>query len=396
MHGAAGFNVQVQVCGRREPVSVAHMGVAELAETVEQHFGVRPPFLFTDHGGRALPDDEALAECVGHGETIVVKLAGGVLHDFGRRVDQIRHLQWGLLTDRLATFQQSAQAQEDNARQLGMELQRERDLREAGHKELQGTINTVQDLIRKESLARDAAIQTLADQIAQLRLPYGDAVRTSGPPGDGEHLDLQKLFLAEAASRETLAQNLRRELAESRATVELTQVAWQEELRTLRQQLAVVIDVPRAGQQPDGAFLRTETAVQMSLQQAIDNVRSSLALEQASKKEFEARLDKVQAAGQDQKGEIKGLMSQFQELRTLCGSIKGEFATALEGLHERDSVHPEAVTAASLARLRDDCREALQREVRLRKDHDAALQEAVDQLRRHLESHTHEVGARTR
>jgi len=94
----------VQVCGRQETLQLTHMGLHELSDAIQRNLELQPPFLFLDPDGRPLVDNAALATCASLGKQVVVKLTEGVLHDVSRRVDQLRHLQWGFITDQLSAL----------------------------------------------------------------------------------------------------------------------------------------------------------------------------------------------------------------------------------------------------------------------------------------------------
>ncbi|CAE7349339.1 unnamed protein product [Symbiodinium natans] len=83
---------------KTEEPSLQHQALTQL---VAQHFEVSPPFSFSSDQGAFLEDAEALAEAVKAGSVIVVHLGATALHDFGRRVRQLRNLQWGLVSQQL-------------------------------------------------------------------------------------------------------------------------------------------------------------------------------------------------------------------------------------------------------------------------------------------------------
>lgn len=145
--------VNVQVCGRREVVPVARLSVQELTEAVEQRLEVQPPFLFVNAEGRPITDDAELVACVGSGRPVVVKLTEGVLHDVSRRVDQLRHLQWGFISDQLAELRRALAEERADLRKCQEAVIEERGAREDGHKEL---TQFLQELRQELSATRSA------------------------------------------------------------------------------------------------------------------------------------------------------------------------------------------------------------------------------------------------
>lgn len=145
--------VNVQVCGRREVVPVARLSVQELTEAVEQRLEVQPPFLFVNAEGRPITDDAELVACVGSGRPVVVKLTEGVLHDVSRRVDQLRHLQWGFISDQLAELRRALAEERADLRKCQEAVIEERGAREDGQKEL---TQFLQELRQELSATRSA------------------------------------------------------------------------------------------------------------------------------------------------------------------------------------------------------------------------------------------------
>ena len=47
-----------------------------------------------------------IRQSVDQNQTIYVKMTEGILHDFERRVDHFRHLQWGYVCDQVANMKQ--------------------------------------------------------------------------------------------------------------------------------------------------------------------------------------------------------------------------------------------------------------------------------------------------
>jgi len=128
------------------------------------------------------------------------------------------------------------------------------------------------------------------------------------------------------------------------------------------------------------------------LQRTILECQAALDAERHRRLEIEEKLRELHVQGQDRTREMQGLMSQLTELRGVYGSMKEEVLGTLEDLHGRlNKSSAGGSLADDLAKLREDCREALQREVRLRTEHDRALEQALEQLREGLETHTHNM-----
>mmetsp|Transcript_53461 Transcript_53461/g.124514 ORF Transcript_53461/g.124514 Transcript_53461/m.124514 type:complete len:351 (+) Transcript_53461:41-1093(+) len=100
-------SVIVQLLGCRQEVELPSASQTPLAlqkaltHSVAQQFEVSPPFSFSSSQGAPLEDAESLAEAVKAGSMIVAHLGDGALHDLGRRVRQLRNLQWGLVNQQL-------------------------------------------------------------------------------------------------------------------------------------------------------------------------------------------------------------------------------------------------------------------------------------------------------
>lgn len=100
--------VIVQLLGCRQELSLPTEAMESpamqhkaMTQLVAQHFEVSPPFSFSSDQGVFLEDAEALAEALQVGSVVVVHLGATALHDFGRRVRQLRNLQWGLVSQQL-------------------------------------------------------------------------------------------------------------------------------------------------------------------------------------------------------------------------------------------------------------------------------------------------------
>merc|ERR1712232_196405 len=107
--------------------------------------------------------------------------------------------------------------------------------------------------------------------------------------------------------------------------------------------------------------------------------------------------------------DVQGLMAQFGELRGTYGRVKEELGSMLEELHGRLGKEDSDGWGEAVAKLREDCKEAMQREMRARKERDKSLQDWMEheieihaqatkkletslaEIRESLESHTHEL-----
>jgi hypothetical protein len=137
--------VHVQVCGRQETLNLNKLDLQELSEAIEKRLELPPPFLFLDVEGRPLADNACLASCVSLGRQVVVKLTEGVVYDVSRRVDQLRHLQWGFIADQLSALKREQSRQSVEVRNCHAAISREQGLRESSYLELQQHLDDMRD-----------------------------------------------------------------------------------------------------------------------------------------------------------------------------------------------------------------------------------------------------------
>lgn len=210
--------VTVQVCGRRETVNVRTLNARELSTAVETIFDVRPPFVFANLQGHRFEDDDALAGYVKNcaNNPIMVRLAEGVLYDFSRRADQIRHLQWGFLSDQLASTRQEKQNRDCDIKKFRALAEEEKCSRQAGDANLQRGLDAVHELLARERRQREEQAlegdQLTEEQLAKLRKGLESILELIRK----EREDAQLLVIAEANRREEDVIRLRHEITELR------------------------------------------------------------------------------------------------------------------------------------------------------------------------------------
>lgn len=145
------LQVYVQVCGRQETVQLNHMGLHELSDAIHRKLELQPPFLFLDPDGRPLVDNAALATCASLGKQVIVKLTEGVLHDVSRRVDQLRHLQWGFIADQLSALKREQDRHQAEVSSWKAWLAQEHSLLEKSHCELRQRVEVLYGISVRET-----------------------------------------------------------------------------------------------------------------------------------------------------------------------------------------------------------------------------------------------------
>jgi len=388
------MDVHVQVCGRREKVSVSHVAVRELVTAVGREFEVKPPFLFAAHDGRMLPDDHALAEYVRTGDTVVVKLTEGVMHDFSRRMDQLRHLQWGFLSDQLAHAKQDSGGKKDISSFKGQLLQEQAN-REAGEAELRRGLEAVQDTLRKERVARDALLQTVEDKIADLELridksaqPH-EAAATSLQQGitelarsigderrhreHGEAMlrqerqELQAELRSEVASVQENSARLRKEVAQTQASVEVVQAAWRSECLELRQGFSDMRQALAAEQQERAASEgRSTSAVHQAQRLVAQDSKDRSAAMQA----LETSVRSLETSLESAKAEIKRVRREQEDVSQRVPHTRDtqDLSTQMELLRRTvdNESHERKQVSGSVDRLWTDVEQRLADESKAR------------------------------
>eukprot|EP00747_Dinoflagellata_sp_TGD_P166662 gnl/TRDRNA2_/TRDRNA2_189800_c0_seq1.p1 gnl/TRDRNA2_/TRDRNA2_189800_c0~~gnl/TRDRNA2_/TRDRNA2_189800_c0_seq1.p1 ORF type:complete len:827 (-),score=234.66 gnl/TRDRNA2_/TRDRNA2_189800_c0_seq1:58-2457(-) len=321
--GSSSRVAAVQVCGRLEQVPLASFSLAELAAAVERQFEVRPPFLFADRDGRQLQGDAALSACAEQGDTIYVKLTEGVMHDFGRRVDQFRHLQWGYLSDQLTALKREHNGLQVELRRWRSGLEAEQGSREQGYRDLLQRGEDLQELIREERAGRETQLQALGEKTAELQraerqsaeqheaavtaLQRGLSDLAQALGDERKHREaadaafvietdnMRKRIQGEAVDREDLAMRLHKDAAEAQAAVEGAAAAWRVEALELRQQLAdlrqalVLEQRERVG--ADGDAMQAVTEAQRMISQESMEKQAESASFLGKMKELEIALD---------------------------------------------------------------------------------------------------------
>jgi len=338
--GFAVLAVQVQVCGRLETIRPAGPSLRELAVAVERTFEVRPPFAFLDRGsGRLLQDDDSLAALLSAGGVVVVRLTEGVMHDLSRRVDQLRHLQWGHFTEQMSSSQQENAKLRSELRQLRASVEHGHSAQESSQQDWRQLVDACHDLVRQERSARDEALRGIGDRLDSLQLGTQSGLKERDEVDstlqraisdctekleterkDREHGDhslrvvcdeLRHFVQSEASARKELAQALRLEIAESRTMAEASQSAWRTEAVDLRQQLAELRSA-LASEQRDRTSLGSET------QNAYAELQHLIAQETA-----------------DRQIETRGLLSGLQELETTTSTAHQEHRQTHAEVHRR-------------------------------------------------------------
>eukprot|EP00928_Gymnodinium_smaydae_P090521 TRINITY_DN74307_c0_g1_i1.p1 TRINITY_DN74307_c0_g1~~TRINITY_DN74307_c0_g1_i1.p1 ORF type:complete len:681 (-),score=156.30 TRINITY_DN74307_c0_g1_i1:5-2047(-) len=381
--------VQVQLCGRQETLRLTRVCVAELAPAIERAFEVGPPYLFTDRGGRRLQDDAALAACVAGEGLIVVKLSEGVMHDLSRRVDQLRHLQWGLVTDRAASAQQDVWQYRADVKKLRLSLEHEQSLRENLNRDFQHTTDGLQEQLWKERSSRDEALHGVAERIQELRLSVQrsldehteeDAAQRRGIADLARALETERVqrdqadtaiisgydelrlsLQSQASMRDEATQRLRRDFDEQRA----------EDLSESRKE---ILDIRRQ----IGEIRQLTSKEQMERADAIQEVKSAigelqrLVTQEVSERQRDSKnmlsalqeLESSSAAGQRDFKELhveaskrhQDIVERHQEEKGLRQADVAELGRQLESLrrsYEKDESEREHLSS-SLSRLTEE------------------------------------------
>jgi len=398
----------VQVCGRRELLAVPAVTVPHIAAAVEKRFEVRPPFIFADPQGRVLADEGAVTNCVAKGEPLLVRFTDGALLDLGKRVDQIRHLQWGLLADKLAApaVPLPEATKNDNGGSLSSR---------AGA-EVQQNLQALHDLVLRERSARDLALREVDGRFAEERR-YREQVEASFRKQlvDAEHR-LRKEVTAAQATVEAAAAGWRGEAAELRqATAEMAQALAHEEAkrRAGHDGLVATFNQEQARRGNELATphqleaLRREVESESQERRNLDATLSRLAAELRHRCDEEAVKRREEMDGLrhrmaeegdkwiDSSRKLTSLTASMQELRGLSPSRSSQQRASIpvpvEVKEGTLPVEPSAIKAELVefcqqlvGRLRDDCREAMQREVRSRLEREKAVREEIAELRTSL------------
>jgi len=340
--GSQAIEVPVQVCGRRECVSIARASSRELAAAVEQRFEVRPPFLFADGDGQPLADDAALASYIADGDTVVVKLTEGVMHDFSRRVDQIRHLQWGFLSDQLAAAKQGDNKQKEDSSKWRQAFEREHDERVQVETHLQRKVDDLGELIRKERSARDHGLQATQTQLAELQTKQRKSTEDSSSTAAILRQGLTELAQSigeeqRAREREGLAigaeqEEIRRLLKEESGNREGVHAGWRNEALDLREQLAEVREALKLERRDRGTIVHEAklemNQVQHLLSQSVEEQHSEI-LSLAST--------------------IKDMVASFDEAKSESQRLRSEFE-----MHREAAATASPTKSSSVADLRQD------------------------------------------
>jgi len=440
--------VILQVCGRRESVLLREASARALTVAVEKHFDVRPPFLFADQHGRLLADDGAIAAYVATGDPVVVRLTEGVLYDFSRRVDQIRHLQWGFLADQLATVRQDKSDHGTDLKRFRMSVEEEQSARRAGDADLQRGLDALHELLTRERGAREALLVEAEARAEEAQAKLRKAVESCFAAVRKEKEDIQGLLVLEANSREEGDQKLRRELCELREAVaseEASRVRADDELLSGLQQGHIMKSTEGRTQELQG-LAGTVQQLQASLNEVklemrnshnnlgaqtkeaayggqemlrqLEDLRRGLEREAQERKVMDANVEQLSQElarrsgdeARDRKADVERLFRLISEesdkrldatrrMSSMVSSAEegagGVQLRQLEGAlaESREQVRAEMaqwsssrtdleqkgeLCAASVARLREDCKEAMQREVRARVDRERSLREEMD------------------
>lgn len=392
------MDINVQVCGRREKVSVKRATIRDLVSVVGREFEVRPPFIFAAHDGRMLSDDRSLAEYVETGDTVVVKLTEGVMHDFSRRMDQLRHLQWGFLSDQLAHVKQDAGGKKEIAN-INLQLQQEQATREAGEEEMRRGLEAVQDSLRKERNARDALLQTVEDKIAELELRIDKAAqpheaaasalqqgitelarslgdeRKHREHGEAmlrqERQELQAELRSEISSQLEIGARLRKEIAQTQSSVESVQSAWRTECLELRQGFSDMRQALSSEQQERAAAEgRSTSAVHQAQRLVAQDVKDRSAAQQA----LETSVRNLETSLEQARGEIKRVRRENEDFiakdRSTGSAANSELSVQLELLRRTidHETNERKMVSQSLDRIADDVERRCNEEVKSRQN----------------------------
>jgi hypothetical protein len=138
------------------------MSLHDLSDAIQRHLELQPPFLFLDPDGRPVVDNAALATCASLGKQVVVKLTEGVLHDVSRRVDQLRHLQWGFIADQLSALRREQDRHQAEVCSWKVALAHEQGVLEKNYDELRRRVEEVYAMLIREYDSGDDSLQTSA------------------------------------------------------------------------------------------------------------------------------------------------------------------------------------------------------------------------------------------
>lgn len=398
--------MMLQVCGRRERATVSEVTARELTAAVERCFCVRPPFQFSDRQGRLLEDDTALSAHAAVGDAVVVRLTEGVLYDLGRRVDQIRHLQWGFLADQLASLRQersSGDGRGPHDSPPEAALREEQSVRDARDAEPQHGLDVIHELCARERAAREALLAEAEARAEEVQGRLRQAIETCQAAIRKDKEDIQSLLKQEATMREDSDFELRRELIELRcATVGAASTA--AEIPDTVRGAARQLEELRRGLEHEAheRQLVGRTIEQLSQESRkhhcdVERLYKLIADGEERRVEDAGRLPSTASDGQDRGGggvavaasEVRQLEGALAEYRDLLRSEAAQWSAGRAELERRMELCQSAV-----ARLRGDCKEAMQREVRSRVERERSLRDALDGQSAELRTELHKLDLR--
>lgn len=432
--------VRVQVCGRVEVASLEEVSVHALATAVEQLFEVRPPFLYVDREGTPLADDEALAACVANGGVVIVKLTEGVLYDFSRRVDQLRHLQWGYISDQLSLAKKVRAPQEVGCSKWRSELEHEQGLRHRGLQELRLEVDKLGRTLRDDRAALDIALHRFAEQLAECQraliglrrreenrhldaaisdVRSDDEVDTAGSKekhdnasGPSQRLsafcrNLEHDIEHESKERERSIAKVQQLACDLRTRVDAHAKTTDDAVAALQVQqkeCAQIILHQRTCESGPGVTLpELEDRVEVERQarhadvkrliEGIAEIRHEVSLEHKSVESAKAELQSVvsELRGRMQDGAVWVPSSIAEVLGAACQQACQEACQQLRGECMEELRFELRRTVQQLETLQEDFLKALARETQLRTERDADLQASFEQALENQESHVHEL-----
>lgn len=277
------------------------------------------------------------------------------MHDLSRRVDQLRHLQWGHVADRLGAKEADVTHQRAELSRLRTLVEQEKAQREAGQRELEKVAEACQSLVHQERSSQDAAMQRLGEKFSELQVgtlrgfqerdtesakqqrSVADVARAleaekyQREQGDGsargEHEELRKALEAEVVGREEACQRLFDQVAEGNNA---GQAAWREECQALRQQMAEL-------RQALAAERRERMAADATAVDSVGEIRRLLAQE-----------------GLDRSEDTQALVASMQELESMVAASQQEskqlnadhnkkLSSVVEGHQQERGLHLQTV-----------------------------------------------------
>jgi hypothetical protein len=366
----------VHVCGRLEGVGVTSASLGELSVAVEKNFDLRSPFHFSNKEGKQVVDDAEVLHAIETQEPMFVRMTEGAFHDFERRVDHYRHLQWGYLADELAVYRSQISVVQGEVKAAKLGLDQEAQNRQYGDSDLRRELEGLRVHVKQERTGREQGDNLVAEQVMEMKSQLLQEVlaRELTIKDANTRMDeLAGLVQDETRGRDQALLGQKREIDGLRELVHSEEVGREE----LEERVSRNISELRANMQAN-AIATTELVDALKL----DYQNSRMAME----REFREKLDDVR----DLRNRMKDLtMSQSRitsELKSADAELTQQLSVLVESLQEeqgiRNSEDKELEEAVRAVRLRMDDLAASNRDEQLKVD------EAVEEISRRVEEST--------